>query len=43
MKPDDKNKKKTAGEAKREAALPDEKLEGVAGGHPDGYDACEVD
>ncbi len=41
MKPDD--RKKTAGEAQREAALPDEALEGVAGGLPDIYDAHEID
>ncbi len=43
MKPDEEKKIPEAGEAKREAALPDEKLDGVAGGHMDGWDACEVD
>ncbi len=43
MRPDEEKKIPEAGEAQREAALPDEKLEGVAGGLPDLYDACEID
>ena len=43
MRPDEEKKIPEAGEAQSEAALPDEKLEGVAGGLPDIYDANETD
>ena len=43
MKPDEEKKIPEAEEAKREAALADEKLEGVAGGNVDNYDACDGD
>ena len=44
MRPDEEKKIPEAGEAQSEAALPDEKLEGVAGGLlADLYDANETD